>query len=90
MQKYVFYDNYGTIVHITDTKREIRQKWEDSKVARILVKSLDKLGYKKESIVTKTGEFGIRGYVIDVYPLGEDNVFPTHLLNQTRYSVPLA
>ena len=38
-----------------------------------LVKSLDKLGYKKESIVTKTGEFGIRGYVIDVYPLGEDN-----------------
>ena len=38
-----------------------------------LVKSLDKLGYKKESIVTKTGEFGIRGYVIDVYPVGEDN-----------------
>ena len=42
MQKYVIYDNYGTIVDIADTEREIRQKWEDSKVARILAKSLDK------------------------------------------------
>lgn len=42
MQKYVIYDNYGTIVDIADTEREIRQKWEDSKVARILSKSLNK------------------------------------------------
>lgn len=42
MQKYVIYDNYGTIVDIADTEQEIRQKWKDSKVARILAKSLDK------------------------------------------------
>ena len=42
MQKYVIYDNYDNIVDIADTEIEIRQKWKDSKVARILAKSLDK------------------------------------------------
>lgn len=42
MQKYIIYDNYNNIVDIADTEKEIRQKWEDSKVARILAKSLDK------------------------------------------------
>lgn len=30
-------------------------------------------GYKKESVVTNTGEFGARGFVVDVFPIGEDN-----------------
>lgn len=42
MQKYVIYDNYGNITDVADTKQEILQKWEDSKVARTLAKSLDK------------------------------------------------
>lgn len=42
MQKYIIYDNYNNILDIADTEQEIRQKWEDSKVARILAKSLDK------------------------------------------------
>ncbi len=37
-----------------------------------LAKKLISLGYKRESIVTKTGELGIRGYVLDLFPLGED------------------
>ena len=37
-----------------------------------LVEKLSYLGYKRETIVTKTGEIGIRGYVIDIFPVGED------------------
>ncbi len=38
-----------------------------------LVQKLCKIGYKKETIVTKTGEIGVRGYIIDIFPLGEEN-----------------
>ena len=31
------------------------------------------LGYVKETFVNKTGEISIRGYVIDIYPIGEEN-----------------
>lgn len=36
-----------------------------------LVKKLFNLGYQKETIVTKTGEMAIRGFVIDIFPLGQ-------------------
>lgn len=29
------------------------------------------MGYKRETLVTTTGELGVRGFVIDVFPLGE-------------------
>lgn len=38
-----------------------------------LVERLYHIGYTKESIVTKTGEFSVRGFVIDVFPLGLDH-----------------
>lgn len=38
-----------------------------------LVQKLCKIGYKKETLVTKTGEIGVRGYIIDIFPLGEEN-----------------
>lgn len=31
------------------------------------------LGYAKETFVNKTGEISIRGYVIDIFPIGEEN-----------------
>ena len=38
-----------------------------------LIFNLLELGYVKESIVYKTGEIGVRGFVIDVFPLGFDH-----------------
>ena len=38
-----------------------------------LIKQLSSLGYTKESIVTKTGELGVRGFVIDVFPVQFDH-----------------
>lgn len=37
-----------------------------------LIKNLLKIGYKKENIVTKSGEFANRGYILDVFPYGSD------------------
>ncbi len=38
-----------------------------------LIKKLNMIGYKKESIVTKTGEYANRGYILDIFPYGYDN-----------------
>lgn len=37
-----------------------------------LIKKLVKIGYARDTLVTKTGEFGVRGFVIDVYPVDEE------------------
>ena len=38
-----------------------------------LVEYLINIGYKRDTIVNKTGEVGVRGFVIDVFPIDEDN-----------------
>lgn len=38
-----------------------------------LIKKLYKIGYTKEVLVTKTGEIGTRGYIIDIFPINENN-----------------
>ena len=38
-----------------------------------LVNKLVSIGYSRDTLVTKTGEFGVRGYVVDIFPLNEDN-----------------
>lgn len=35
-----------------------------------LVSKLYDLGYERESIVTETGKLGVRGYVLDIFPIG--------------------
>ena len=38
-----------------------------------LTKELIENGYERETIVSKTGEIGIRGFVLDIFPVGEEN-----------------
>lgn len=38
-----------------------------------IVQNLLKIGYKRESLVSKTGQIAVRGSVLDVFPLGYDN-----------------
>lgn len=45
-----------------------------SKINReILHEGLLKLGYKQESLVTSTGEFALRGFVLDIFPPYEEH-----------------
>ena len=37
-----------------------------------LIEKLVDMGYTRESIVTNTGEFAVRGFIIDVFPIGEE------------------
>ncbi len=37
-----------------------------------LVEHLNKIGYCRDTLVTKTGEFGVRGFVIDIFPVDEE------------------
>lgn len=37
------------------------------------IKKLDEIGYKRESVVYSTSDYSIRGFVIDVFPIGEEN-----------------
>ncbi len=37
-----------------------------------IVENLVSSGYAKTTIVNKTGEFAIRGYIVDVFPIGEE------------------
>ena len=38
-----------------------------------LIQKLNEIGYKRESLVTNTGEFSVRGFVVDVFPIFEDH-----------------
>lgn len=38
-----------------------------------LINNLTENGYKRESMVYNTSDFSVRGFVIDVYPVGEEN-----------------
>lgn len=41
------------------------------------LKKLEKIGYKRETIVTETGEYAIRGLVIDIFPF--DSQYPIRI-----------
>ena len=38
-----------------------------------LAEQLYSVGYKRDTLVNKTGEYGVRGYVVDIFPIDEDN-----------------
>ena len=38
-----------------------------------LIQKLNEIGYKRESLVTNTGEFSVRGFVVDVFPIFEEH-----------------
>ncbi len=52
-----------------------------------LIRDLINLGYIKETIVTKTGEIGIRGFVIDIYPIGEEHPIRIEYFGDTIDSI---
>lgn len=75
-------DNHIVITHLNGLlrylptkelfkKRKIYLKKDEDYERNKLISDLISLGYKTETIVNKTGEIGIRGFVIDIFPIGE-------------------
>ncbi len=52
-----------------------------------LVQQLAKIGYNRQSLVTKTAEFGERGFVVDVFPIGEDHPIRIEFFGDTIDSI---
>ena len=45
----------------------------DSFTREELLKKLESFGYKRDSIVSATGEYAVRGYIIDIFPIESDH-----------------
>ena len=73
--KKIYKDNILTI----STDMEISHK--------ALIEKLQLLGYKRETIVTKTGELGVRGFIIDLFPLGESHPIRLEFFGDTIESI---
>ena len=52
-------------------KHIISLKKEQDYSMKNLIRNLSKLGYTRESMVNKTGEFSERGFVLDVFPVNQ-------------------
>ncbi len=84
LNKLVNNGNYIVICNLMGVLRYLPTKktWKDSILnikkdqdydREILLNKLYNLGYENETIVTETGKVGVRGYVVDIFPTGEEN-----------------
>ena len=100
INKLIYDDKYIVITNLMGILRYLPSKdvWKkkiislkkDNDINREkLLNDLYELGYEKETIVTETGKFGIRGYVIDVFPIGMDNPIRVELWGDTIDSIKL-
>ena len=84
LNKLVNDDKYIVICNLMGVLRYLPTKmtWKESILnlkkdqdydRETLLNKLYKLGYENETIVTETGKVGVRGYVVDIFPTGEEN-----------------
>ena len=52
-----------------------------------LYRKLCNSGYKTETLVTKTGEISSRGYILDVFPVNEENAVRIEFWGDTIESI---
>ena len=52
-----------------------------------IIDNLYEIGYEKETLVTKPGEFGVRGFILDIFPLNEENPIRIEFFGDTIESI---
>lgn len=65
----------------------INLKINDDINPKILIEKLINIGYKRETIVTSTGELGVRGFVLDIFPLQENHPIRIEFFGDTIDSI---
>ncbi|MDD2180842.1 MAG: transcription-repair coupling factor [Bacilli bacterium] len=68
-----------------DNKIIIRNS-KEYKIPEIVLQ-LNKIGYKREVIVNKTGDFAVRGFVLDIFPINENNPIRLEFWGDTIESI---
>ncbi len=91
-QNYIVVTNLmGYLRYLPQKKLFLNSKVELVKNSEIdmkeLIEKLYDIGYKKETIVTSTGEMAIRGYVIDIYPVNLENPIRIEFWGDTIESI---
>ncbi len=63
----------GYLKYLPSVREEsiLKIKVDDNIDRNELIKKLDEYGYNRESLVTTTGEYSIRGFIIDIYLINE-------------------
>lgn len=79
-EKYIVITHLEGYVHylpkVEEYKNSIIQLKVGSEISpEVFAEKLENLGYNHETIVTSTGEYGLRGFVVDVFPIGEDRPY---------------
>lgn len=76
-KRIVLTDTRGYLKRLPDpslfSKRNLTFKVGGSFSIDEIVSKLDSFGYSRTSIVGKTGDFSVRGFVLDIFPVGEDD-----------------
>ena len=53
-----------------DEEQDLVLNLSPSNISReIIIERLEGLGYRRDSLVTTTGEYAVRGYIIDLFPI---------------------
>ena len=84
LNKLINDNNYIVVTNLMGVLRYLPETsaWKNSFIAiktgddinrEELINKLYSLGYEVDTLVTETGKMGIRGYVIDIFPIGEEN-----------------
>lgn len=67
-----------------DEEKSIIIKKDDKIISReIILQKLSEYGYKRESLVTTTGEYAVRGYIIDIFPVDNDKPIRIEFFDET-------
>ena len=65
----------GYLKFLPNIKNEINiniTKNDKTITRKTILTKLEQFGYKKESIVTSTGEYAVRGFIIDIFPVNSE------------------
>ncbi|MBQ3142391.1 MAG: transcription-repair coupling factor [Bacilli bacterium] len=63
------------------SSKAIKIKLKDKINRENIIEKLLNIGYKKETLVTNTGEFSIRGFVLDIFPIDEEHPYRIELFD---------
>ncbi len=68
-------------IHLLPSKQSLEEKLilnEDQEISRdSIIDTLERYGYTKVSLVTTTGEYAVRGYIVDYFAIDDDQ--PTRI-----------
>ena len=91
-QKYIIItDLMGYLKYLPDKNKQnsINISINDLCKRDELIDNLNNLGYKRESMVFVTGEYSLRGFIVDIYPTNEEHPvrieFDGELVESIRY-----